>query len=84
MGKPTDELDMEKLGALYEFQKDLPTLPVPDYKESAQIYLKSTKPLCKDEGEYQKIEKQVADFSAPGGIGEKLQERLEARNKVES
>ena len=46
--------------------------------------MKSTKPLCKDEAEFQMIEKQVAEFCAPGGIGEKLQERLEERNMLES
>jgi hypothetical protein len=43
-------------GPLYEFQDKLPILPVPDYKESAAIYLKSTKPLVKDEAEYAVIE----------------------------
>jgi hypothetical protein len=56
LGNPVNELDMQKIGALYEFQDKLPTLPVPDYKESAAIYLKSTKPLVKDQAEYALIE----------------------------
>lgn len=60
------------VGPLYEFQDKLPILPVPDYKESAAIYLKSTKPLVKDDAEYAVIEAQVNKFCEAGGIGEKL------------
>jgi hypothetical protein len=45
-------------------------------KETCAIYLKSVKPLVKDDAEYQLIEKQVNDFIAPGGMGEILQKRL--------
>ena len=85
MGDPTRELDMEKpLTPLYEFQGKMPALPVPDLKESCQIYLKSVKPLCKDDDEYKSIEKSVDEFVAEGGIGQKLQKRLEAKNKIAS
>ena len=84
-GDPTNELDLEKpLKPLYEFQGKIPTLPVPDLNETCQIYLKSVKPLCKDEDEFKRIEKQVADFLHPEGMGPKLQKRLEAKNKVAS
>lgn len=84
LGNPADDLDMQKKGALYEFQDSLPVLPIPDLKESAAVYLKSTKPLVKNEAEYKQIEKEVNEFTAPGGLGEKLQERLIKRNEIES
>lgn len=82
MGDPTRELDMEgSMSPLYEFQGKLPTLPVPDLNESCQIYLKSVKPLCKDDEEYKAIEKSVNEFVLPEGMGPKLQKRLMLKNK---
>ena len=81
-GDPTRELDMESsLSPLYEFQSKLPTLPVPDLNESCQIYLKSVKPLCKDDDEYKAIEKSVNEFLLPDGMGPTLQKRLQLKNK---
>jgi hypothetical protein len=56
-GNPKEELDIENTkNALYKFQGDLPTLPIPDLEETCQIYLKSVKPLCKNDNEYKVIE----------------------------
>lgn len=55
----------------------LPRLPVPDLKASCQLFLGSIRPLVKDEGEMQGIADELERFSAEGGLGERLQKRLE-------
>ncbi|PRT54443.1 Carnitine O-acetyltransferase, mitochondrial [Wickerhamiella sorbophila] len=66
------------LGKTYRFQNSLPKLPVPTLQETAKRYLRTVKPFVIDET-YARTEKLVQEFIAPGGQGEVLQKRLEAR-----
>lgn len=63
-------------GDLYRYQKELPKLPVPTLQESAAKYLSSVQPLL-NESQFQSTTAKVQDFIKSGGIGEKLQARLE-------
>ncbi|KAL2352456.1 carnitine O-acetyltransferase-like protein [Cryomyces antarcticus] len=65
-------------GPMLRFEDSLPRLPVPSLKETADRYLKSVHPLVTEE-EFEHTKKAVADFIQPGGQGETLQKRLEAR-----
>ncbi|RPA74455.1 acyltransferase ChoActase/COT/CPT [Ascobolus immersus RN42] len=65
-------------GAMLRFEESLPKLPVPTLEESTSRYLKSVKPLLTPE-EFQKTASLTKDFVKPGGIAEKLQERLVAK-----
>ena len=62
------------------YQGSLPTMPVPALQTTLGKYLQSIRPLL-SETEYTASEKFVADFGREGGMGEVLQERLEARSK---
>jgi carnitine O-acetyltransferase len=65
---------------MLRFEDSLPRLPVPSLKETAQRYLKSVHPLISP-AEYENTEKVVQDFIKPGGVGEELQKRLQARRE---
>lgn len=65
-------------GAMLRFEDSLPRLPVPSLEETSRRYLKTLHPLLTKE-EYAASEKAVAALSKPGGIGQKLQERLIAK-----
>lgn len=61
-------------------QETLPHLPVPPLQQTLQKYLKSIQPLV-DENQYNATESIVQEFGKKGGLGEKLQEKLEHRAK---
>jgi carnitine O-acetyltransferase len=63
---------------MLRFEDSLPRLPVPTLEETAKRYLKSVHPLL-SKNEYEATTKAVDEFVAPGGPGETLQKRLEAR-----
>jgi carnitine O-acetyltransferase len=67
-------------GAMLRFEDSLPRLPVPTLEETAKRYLKSVHPLL-SQSEYDATTKAVDEFVAPGGPGETLQKRLEARRE---
>ncbi|KAH0843521.1 hypothetical protein AYO21_07201 [Fonsecaea monophora] len=71
--------DLSK-GPMLRFEDSLPRLPVPPLEETSARYLKSLHPLLTKE-EYAASEKAVAALNKPGGIGQKLQERLIAKAK---
>ncbi|RDI82806.1 hypothetical protein Vi05172_g7082 [Venturia inaequalis] len=71
--------DLSK-GKMLRFEDNLPKLPVPDLKATAQRYLKSLHPLL-SQPEYEHSKKAVEEFVAPGGPGEALQKRLVARRE---
>jgi carnitine O-palmitoyltransferase 1, liver isoform len=59
--------------SLYSFQGSLPHLPLPSIEDTVQKYLKSVRPLLKDEN-YEKTVEQSKEFER--GIGKKLQRYL--------
>ncbi|KAL0074914.1 acyltransferase ChoActase/COT/CPT [Phycomyces blakesleeanus] len=75
---PKTPIDATAAGPMLRYQKNLPKLPVPALHNTLQKYLQSVRPLLSDE-DFQKTQKAVSEFEAPGGIGEKLQERLLAK-----
>lgn len=69
--------DLSK-GPMLRFQESLPKLPVPTLQQTAETYLKSVHPLFSAE-EYARTKAAVEEFIRPGGAGEKLQKKLEAK-----
>lgn len=69
--------DLSK-GPMLRFQESLPKLPVPTLEETAAKYLRSLLPLTTPE-EFANSEKAVKDFIRPGGVGQELQKKLEAK-----
>lgn len=63
---------------MLRFEDSLPHLPVPTLEETAKRYLKSVHPLL-NKAEFEATTKVVENFIKPGGVGEKLQKRLQAR-----
>ncbi|KAI7950444.1 hypothetical protein MJO29_009118 [Puccinia striiformis f. sp. tritici] len=61
---------------------ELPRLPVPPLEQSVKLYLRSIAPLLLQssgsdfEKEYQRREVWASELCAPGGLGERLQNRL--------
>lgn len=75
---PKTPVDPKAAGPMLKYQANLPKLPVPALGGTLQKYLQSVRPLL-DDAEYKKTEQAVKDFEAPGGLGQKLQDRLLAR-----
>lgn len=69
--------DLSK-GKMLRFQDSLPKLPVPTLEETAAKYLRSLVPLTTPQ-EFANSEAAVKDFIKPGGVGQKLQKKLEDR-----
>lgn len=66
------------VGHMLRYQKAMPKLPVPALGATLDKYLRSVRPLLSD-ADYAKTVVAVEEFRAPGGPGEKLQERLLAK-----
>jgi len=80
-GNYVDEMFMEDAShPLYQNQKDLKCLPIPDLKQTCQKYLKTVEPHLTKE-ELSRTSNAVSTFLAPGGMGEKLQTRLLQRQR---
>ncbi|KAI1384874.1 acyltransferase ChoActase/COT/CPT [Hypoxylon trugodes] len=77
--RPGYEEDKSK-GAMLRFQESLPRLPVPTLEETAARYVKSLHPILSPV-EYAASKKAVDEFIKPGGVGQKLQEKLLARRE---
>ncbi|KAK4522056.1 uncharacterized protein ATC70_004595 [Mucor velutinosus] len=75
---PKTPVDPKAAGPMLKYQANLPKLPVPALSGTLQKYLQSVRPLL-DDAEYKKTEQAAKEFEAPGGFGQKLQERLVAR-----
>lgn len=67
-------------GPMLRFEDSLPRLPVPTLEETSKRYLKSVHPML-NPSEYANTKKAVEDFVRPGGIGQELQKRLQARQE---
>jgi carnitine O-acetyltransferase len=65
---------------MLRFEDSLPKLPVPTLEETTTRYLKSVHPLLTS-SEFQSTTKAVQEFTKPGGIGSRLQQRLLARRE---
>ena len=65
---------------MLRFEESLPRLPVPTLEETAARYLKSVHPLL-SKSELESTTEAVQEFIKPGGIGNKLQEKLIARRE---
>jgi carnitine O-acetyltransferase len=63
------------------FEDTLPRFPVPPLQQTMDKYLKAVKPLV-DEEDYINTKKIVEEFRKPGGLGEKLHEKLLERARV--
>ncbi|KAI9096994.1 acyltransferase ChoActase/COT/CPT [Phlyctochytrium arcticum] len=66
----------------FSLQSTLPRLPIPSLTETATRYVNSLRPLLSP-SELKHSEQLVQDFIRPGGLGETLQQRLEAHDKAE-
>ncbi|KAI8092592.1 acyltransferase ChoActase/COT/CPT [Halteromyces radiatus] len=75
---PKTPIDPNAAGPMFQYQANLPKLPVPELNRTIAMYLKSVRPLLSD-AEYQKTEQAAKEFIAPGGLGQELQKRLVAR-----
>lgn len=75
---PKGYVEDNSKGPMLRFQESLPRLPVPTLEETAARYVKSLKALYPAE-DVAKSEAAVKDFIRPGGVGQKLQEKLLAR-----
>lgn len=67
---------------LWELEPCLPALPVPDLAHTCKLYLASVEPLL-SAAEFAETRRVVAEFQAPGGVGEQLQAKLVERGKHE-
>jgi len=65
---------------MLRFENSLPRLPIPTLEETGKRYLKSVHPLL-SKSEFEHTAKAVEQFLHPGGIGETLQKRLQARRE---
>ncbi|KAL5594176.1 hypothetical protein BROUX41_001221 [Berkeleyomyces rouxiae] len=77
-GLPAGYVEDKSKGPMLRFQDSLPRLPVPALSDTAARYVQSLKPLLTP-AEFEKSKAAVADFVKPGGVGEKLQEKLVAK-----
>jgi Choline/Carnitine o-acyltransferase len=68
--------------ATFANQAKIPRLPIPTLQETADRYKRSLLPLL-TRADYDRASTAVEDFIRPGGLGEKLQERLHALDKKE-
>ncbi|CAK7222373.1 Carnitine O-acetyltransferase mitochondrial [Sporothrix curviconia] len=75
---PKGYVEDKSKGPMLRFQESLPRLPVPTLEQTAARYVKSLRALYPAE-DVAKSEAAVKDFIRPGGVGEKLQEKLLAR-----
>lgn len=75
---PEGYVEDKSKGPMLRYQESLPKLPVPTLEETAAKYLKSVRPVASKQ-EFEATEKAVREFVAPGGTGQELQKRLEAR-----
>ncbi|KAF5106709.1 hypothetical protein DV452_002023 [Geotrichum candidum] len=75
---PAGYVEDASKGPMLRFQESLPHLPVPSLEETAAKYLRSVIPLVTPD-EFARTEAAVKDFIRPGGAGQQLQKKLEAR-----
>jgi len=62
----------------FSMDPELPSLPVPPLEQTLSKYINTLEPILFD-SEYAQTKRVVADFMKPGGVGEKLQRKLEEK-----
>lgn len=67
---------LAKMGDLYKYQATLPHLPVPPLADTCAKYISTVEPYL-NQKQLSSTENAVKEFAQPGGVGEKLQKRLE-------
>jgi carnitine O-acetyltransferase len=77
LDRPLQWAFAEASAKLYAHMPSLPQLPIPPLAESLALYLESTKPFT-TEASFAETKARVEAFGASGGLGERLQARLEA------
>ncbi|KAI1102165.1 acyltransferase ChoActase/COT/CPT [Jackrogersella minutella] len=77
---PAGYVEDKSKGATLRFQDSLPRLPVPTLEETTARYVKSLHPLLSP-AEFSASKQAVDEFVKPGGVGQKLQEKLIARRE---
>ncbi|EDK46171.1 carnitine O-acetyltransferase, mitochondrial precursor [Lodderomyces elongisporus NRRL YB-4239] len=73
--KPLSSLSAR--GETYKLQSQLPKLPVPELQETASKYIKTIEPFLNPQ-QLAASKAKVEEFIQPGGVGEELQQRLNA------
>jgi len=68
---------------MFQNQPRIPRLPVPKLAETLEQLVKSCTPLAKSEQEVEELKKKVEAFQKEGGMGMKLQKKLEERREKE-
>ncbi|KAA1469045.1 carnitine acetyl transferase [Dentipellis sp. KUC8613] len=68
-------------GTTFAAQPALPPLPVPALRATLARLAASLRPLARDEAEYAAAAGKVERFGQSGGVGERLQARLESRRE---
>ena len=71
---PLIRLFMRKKPQLYSYQSSLPRLPVPSIHDTVRRYLRSIKPICKTDEEYEHIQQLAVEFE--NGMAKRLQRYL--------
>ncbi|KAL8859267.1 MAG: hypothetical protein Q9178_004205 [Gyalolechia marmorata] len=79
-GLPEGYREDHSKGPMLRFEDSLPRLPVPTLEETSKRYLRSVLPLL-NQSEFDNTRKAVEEFVRPGGIGQELQKRLQARRE---
>ncbi|KAL7750452.1 Carnitine O-acetyltransferase mitochondrial [Sorochytrium milnesiophthora] len=70
------------VGPLFKHQSSLEKLPVPTLDETLQKYLTTVRPFLSD-ADFARTQAAVSEFAKPGGAGQALQKKLEARSVAE-
>lgn len=77
---PSGYVEDKSKGPMLRYQESLPRLPVPSLEETTTRYIKSLRPLLTP-AELATSKAAVDDFIKPGGVGQRLQEKLVARRE---
>ncbi|GAA5942886.1 choline/carnitine O-acyltransferase [Sporobolomyces koalae] len=66
---------------MFQNQSKIPRLPVPRLNDTLEQLVRSCTPLAESPEQIKQLEKKVAEFSQVGGIGQRLQKKLEERRE---
>lgn len=66
---------------MFQNQPRIPRLPVPALDQTLQQLVKSCSPLAQSRQDLEELESKIKEFAKAGGVGQQLQERLEAKRE---